>query len=47
VVVLDPRRETAVLYRPDSPPQWLTADAELSVPEVVPGWSMRVADLFR
>lgn len=47
VVVLDPRRETAVLYRPDRPPQWLTADAELSVPEVVPGWSMRVADLFR
>lgn len=47
VAVLDPRRKTAVLYRPNGQVQALAADSELAVPEVVPGWSVRIPDLFR
>ena len=46
VVVLDPRRGSALVYRSDRPVQTLAAGAELSVPDVVPGWSVRVSDLF-
>ncbi len=46
VLVLDPYTKTASLYRPDSPPQTLSATDDLTIPDVLPGFSVSVASLF-
>jgi Uma2 family endonuclease len=46
VVILDPRTETASVYRPDVVQEVLRAPDALTIPEVVPGFSVPVAKLF-
>jgi Uma2 family endonuclease len=46
VLVLDPYTKTASVYRPDAPPQALTADDTLTIPDVLPGFSTVVRDFF-
>lgn len=46
VVIADPERQLFVVHRPGSEPVILTADDTLSVPDVVPGWELRVGDAF-
>lgn len=46
VCVLDPRNETARLYFADQPELVLTADDQLTFPNQLPGFSVRVGSLF-
>jgi Uma2 family endonuclease len=46
VVILDPRSETASVYRPDVVQEVLRAADTLTVPEVLPGFAVAVATLF-
>ncbi len=46
VVVIDPRRETVTVYRSRSDIVILTKEEELDGQDVVPGWKLRIADLF-
>lgn len=47
VVVLDPRRASATVYRPDGEVVFLSAEDTLTLNELIPGWSLRLADVFR
>jgi Uma2 family endonuclease len=47
VVVVNPRRRGVTVYRPGRPVLFLTEQDELSGNDVVPGWSVRIQDLFR
>ena len=47
VVILDPETESAAIHRPDHQVDRLGPDAELAVEDVLPGWSVPLADLFR
>jgi len=46
VCVLDPRNKTARLYSSDESEQILTADDVLTFPNQLPGFSVRVGELF-
>jgi Uma2 family endonuclease len=46
VCVLDPQTETAHLYYPDQPSQILTADQELTLPTILPGFRVMVRRFF-
>jgi len=46
VLVVDPRKRTATVYRPSAAAQYLTAPDTLDGGEVVPGWTMPVRELF-
>jgi Uma2 family endonuclease len=46
VCVLDPERLTATVYRPNEPEEILTAEDNLSFPQVLPGFSVRVQRFF-
>jgi len=46
VVVLDPPLRTATVYRARDDIRVLTAEEQLELGDVVPGWSARVGDLF-
>jgi hypothetical protein len=46
VCVLDQQTETAHLYYPDEAPRILTADQELTLPEVLPGFRVAVSRFF-
>jgi Uma2 family endonuclease len=47
VIVLNPRRRRVTVYRPDRLVLFLAEPDEPSGDDVVPGWSIRVRDLFR
>lgn len=47
VVVLDPRRSAATVYRPGGDVQFLTAADALTLNELLPGWSLRLNQIFR
>ena len=47
IVVVNPRRRSVTVYRPDRPTRFLSEQDELSGDDVVPGWTIRVQDLFR
>ena len=47
VIVVNPRRRSVTVYRPDRPVLFLSEQDELSGDDVVPGWSIQVRDLFR
>jgi Uma2 family endonuclease len=47
VVVVNPRRRGVTVYRPGRPVLFLTEEDELSGNDVLPGWTIRVRDLFR
>src|SRR5438132_479158 len=42
----DPRRRTVTVYRPGAEPQLLRGEDVLSGEDVLPGFAVRVADLF-
>jgi Uma2 family endonuclease len=46
VVLLDPRRQVAIVRRPDAPARTLSASDELAVEDLLPGWSVTVGELF-
>ncbi|HEX6985936.1 MAG TPA: Uma2 family endonuclease [Planctomycetaceae bacterium] len=46
VCVLDPQRQTAHVNPAERAGNMLTRDDELSFPEILPGFSVRVSDLF-
>ena len=46
VIVVNPRRQTVTVYRSRTDIVILTKDEELDGKDVVPGWTLRVADLF-
>jgi Uma2 family endonuclease len=46
VWAIDPRRQTVTVYRPDAEPQLLRAENLLSGDGVLPGFAVRVAELF-
>ncbi len=47
VVVLDPRRASATVCRPEGEVVFLSAEDTLTLNELIPGWSLRLADVFR
>lgn len=47
VLVLDPATRTVKVYRNGSPLQVLGAESVLEIPDLLPGWSLRVGDLFQ
>lgn len=46
VVLVDPRRHTVTIHRSHSQPLILTVNEVLEIPDVVPGWSLPVAQIF-
>ena len=48
VCVLDPNptRATATVYRDNQPPEAFAADAELTLPDVLPGFQVRVGEFW-
>ena len=46
VVVVDPRRRTAIVHRPGGAPQAIAAGEALDLDDVLPGFSPPVDDLF-
>lgn len=46
VIVINPRNQETAVHRPDVTPVILNADATLELPEIVPGWSMALGELF-
>ncbi len=46
VLVVDPTNRTVTVFRPDGQAQVLDPSSELVVEEVLPGWRLRVSDLF-
>lgn len=47
VLVLDSATRTVKVYRNGSPLQVLGAESVLEIPDLLPGWSLRVGDLFQ
>ncbi|MBL8156112.1 MAG: Uma2 family endonuclease [Anaerolineae bacterium] len=47
VWVVDPERQRAEIYLPGQPPQMVGMDGELSGGEAVPGFRLKMADIFR
>lgn len=47
VLVIDPDTESAAVYREDEFPIRMHNGDELTLPDVLPGFSLRVADLFQ
>jgi Uma2 family endonuclease len=46
VVVFDPQRSAATVYRAGPPEETLNRDDLLTFPEVLPGFSVRVGQFF-
>ena len=46
VCVLDPKRSTVTVYQPDQPEQTFNADDTLTLPTVLPGFSVVVRRFF-
>lgn len=46
VVQVDPRKKTVTIYRSETPPVTLTERDSLEVPDIVPGWSVPLAEIF-
>jgi Uma2 family endonuclease len=46
VLVVNPRRRTVAVHQPGQPVRILSQDEVVEGGEVVPGWSLRVGDLF-
>ena len=44
--VVDPRRETITVHRPDKAPRSVRGDDRLEAPDVLPGWSATVAEIL-
>jgi Uma2 family endonuclease len=46
VLVVNPRRRTVAVHRPDRPPRILTLDDAIDGEDVVPGWTLPLRELF-
>jgi Uma2 family endonuclease len=46
VCILDPRSETLIVYRMDELAQTLTVDDELTLPDVLPGFRIKVGEFY-
>ena len=46
VVLIDPEDQTATLFRPDGKPQTIGIDGTLTVPELLPGFSVPMKQIF-
>jgi Uma2 family endonuclease len=46
VIAVNPRRQTVTVYRSRTDIVILTKDEEIDGKDVVPGWTLRIADLF-
>lgn len=46
VVLLDPVSRTAKIYRPGGREEFVSADGELTIPDVLPGFSVTMSRLF-
>lgn len=44
--VLDPAPGTVQVFRPEQPPQQFAANDEFSLPDIVAGWQVNVAEFF-
>lgn len=47
IVVLDPRRRVATVYRPGVKMTTLASTDHLSLPDLLPGWSLSLDEIFR
>ena len=47
VIVLDPDHRLAVIHRPHLMPERVLAPASITLPDLLPGWEIGLADLFR
>lgn len=47
VVILDPARTEGAVYRTGKPVERFTVSDSLVIPDVLPGWSVSLRDLFR
>jgi Uma2 family endonuclease len=47
VLVLDPAARTIEVHEAGSPRRVLGAESMLALPDLLPGWSLRVGDLFQ
>lgn len=47
VITLDPRKSLARIYRSSTEVQILTVTDTLELPDIAPGWSIRVSQLFQ
>ena len=47
VVVLDPRRKTAKVYRPGTEMMSVAGTEKLTLPDLLPGWSLPLDEVFR
>ena len=47
VLVLDPAGRTARLHRPGRAPEEFASREAVTIPDLLPGWSLDLADLFR
>jgi Uma2 family endonuclease len=46
VCVVNPRNRSAIVYRPDGDPETVAADAELTLPDVLPGFRVPLRQFF-
>jgi Uma2 family endonuclease len=46
VLVIDSTTKILIVYQKDSAVRVLRADEILALPEILPGWSLRIGDLF-
>ena len=46
VVLIDPADQTATIFRADAKPETVQADGSLSIPDLLPGFSLPLASLF-
>lgn len=44
--VLDPDNNSVQVYRPEQPPQQFASSDGFSLPDIVPGWRVQVAEFF-
>jgi Uma2 family endonuclease len=47
VVVVDPRRRTAAVHRSRAGIEVLGAKGSLTIPDLLPGWSAALAEIFK
>jgi Uma2 family endonuclease len=46
VVILDPATKSAIIYRDNEPPKTYSTEQVLTVPDILPGFSVNVGSLF-
>jgi Uma2 family endonuclease len=47
VLLIDPRRHIAALHRPEAEPVLFGASDTVMAPDILPGWTLSLAEIFR